>query len=187
MSTSDDSTVQGVHDVAGRLYDLCTAGEYDKVKKILDTHGQRAIAKGLFGYNPLHAAASSGHYKIIELLLQFGADANCKTADGGYTPLHLAASAGQASSVKALLEDEKTDLRVTDAFGRTPTETAEQNFKTDVARSLRSHGESTAWLSMLVYVQVGFKAMRLILQCQWMGVPLGPVLLFLKNMMGLCR
>jgi len=141
MAAPNESRGQNVQEVAGKLYDLCTTGDFDRVKEILDAQGQQAIAKGLFGYNPLHAAASNGHHKIVTLLAEFGADVNCKTVDGGYTPLHLAASAGQVYSVRALLECDKTDVHVTDAFGRTPMETAEQNFKTDVAKSLRSNGK----------------------------------------------
>ena len=35
----------------------------------------------------------------------------------------------------------KQDIHVTDAFDRTPLETAEQNFKNDVAKLLRTHGK----------------------------------------------
>jgi len=134
--------IQSVQEIAGKLYDMCTTGDYNEVKKILDTQGRQAITKGLFNYNPLHAAASNGHHKIVTLLVEFGADVNCKTVDDGYTPLHLAASAGHVNSVRALLAFDKTDVHVTDAFGRTAMEIAEQNFKTDVAKSLRSNGKA---------------------------------------------
>ena len=67
---------------------------------------------------------------------------NGKTVDGGYTPLHLAASAGHAECVEELLQCHKTDIHVTDAFGRTPLETARKaNFKINVAKLLRTHGK----------------------------------------------
>ena len=66
---------------------------------------------------------------------------NGKTVDGGYTPLHLAASAGHADCVEELLEHSKMNIHVTDAFGRTPLETAEQNFKNDVAELLQNHSK----------------------------------------------
>ena len=102
-------------------------------------------ARGLFGYSKLHAAASNGQAAVLKLLLAEdpnSSDVNGKTVDGGYTPLHLAASAGHADCVEELLTYHKTDMQVTDAFGRTPLETAEQNFKNDVAKLLRTHGKS---------------------------------------------
>ena len=100
--------------------------------------------RGLFGYTKLHEAASNGDANLLKSLLcddSNGNDVNSKTVDGGYTPLHLAASAGHAGCVEELLKYHKTDIHVTDAFGRIPLETAEQNFKNDVARLLRSHGK----------------------------------------------
>ena len=101
--------------------------------------------RGLFGYSKLHAAASNGQAAVLKLLLSEdpnSSEVNGKTVDGGYTPLHLAASAGHAECVEELLIYHKTDMHVTDAFGRTPLETAEQNFRNDVAKVLRSHGKS---------------------------------------------
>ena len=103
-----------------------------------------ATARGLFGYSRLHAAASNGHADSLKSLLKDPAntsDINGKTVDGGYTPLHLAASAGHDKCVAELLDCDETDIHVPDAFGRTPLETAEQNFKNDVAKLLRSHGK----------------------------------------------
>ena len=117
--------------------------------QVLETFGQDidvvTSARGLFGYSKLHAAASSGQASLLKLFLSddsnvHSKDVNGKTVDGGYTPLHLAASAGHKECVEELLNCHKTDMHVTDAFGRTPLETAEQNFKNDVAMLLRSHG-----------------------------------------------
>ena len=100
--------------------------------------------RGLFGYTELHEAASTGNAELLRSLLcddSNGYDVNGKTVDGGYTPLHLAASAGHTECVEELLKYHKTDIHVTDAFSRIPLETAEQNFKNDVAKLLRSHGK----------------------------------------------
>ena len=104
-----------------------------------------AAARGLFGYSKLHAAVSNGKYESLNSLLQDPAnisDINGRTVDGGYTPLHLAASAGDEKCVAELLNCDEADIHVTDAFGRTPLETAEQNSKNDVAKLLRSHGKT---------------------------------------------
>ena len=117
-----------------------------------DTDHQKSLgddsaagATGLFGYSKLHVAASNGQAGALKLLLAEdpnSADVNGKTVDGGYTPLHLAASAGHADCVEELLQCHKTDIHMTDTFGRTPLETAEQNFKNEVAKLLRTHGKN---------------------------------------------
>ena len=101
-------------------------------------------AKGLYGYSKIHAAASDGQHESLNSLLQDPANIsniNGKTVDGGYTPLHLAASAGHDNCVEELLNCDEADIHVTDAFGRTPLETAEKNFKTATAKLLRSYGK----------------------------------------------
>jgi len=111
-------------------------------------------ATGLFGYNPLHGAASNGFADLLKSLLTDDSskvDVNGKTVDGGYTPLHLAASAGHADCVDELLQHPKINMHVTDAFGRTPLETAEQNFKTDVAKLLQSHSKNLYVLILVEY------------------------------------
>ena len=71
-----------------------------------------------------------------------------RTIDGGSTPLHLAISAGHADCVEELLKHPKTDIHVTDTYGRTPVETAELSCKSDVAKLLRSHGKNMHIISV---------------------------------------
>ena len=102
-----------------------------------------SCARGLFGYSELHVAASSGDSRLLKSLLSDdsnSSDVNGKTVDGGYTPLHLAASAGHADCVEELLKCYKVDINLTDAFGRTPLETARQNSKFGVTKLLRNYG-----------------------------------------------
>ena len=118
----------------------------DRLESLGDDAARDAAAgtTGLFGYSKLHAAASSGQDGVLKLLLAEDPnsnDVNGKTVDGGYTPLHLAASSGHAECVEELLQCHNTDIHMTDAFGRTPLETAEQNFKNEVAKLLRTHGK----------------------------------------------
>ena len=111
-----------------------------------ESSGRVRDTRGLFGYSLLHTAASNGQAALLESFLpkdnsNVNVDVNSKTVDGGYTPLHLAALAGHTDCVEQLLECKNIDIHVADAFGRTPLVAAEQNFKTDVARLLRSHGK----------------------------------------------
>ena len=120
-------------------------GDKENVSENLDedtTLG--ALAKGLFGYSKIHAAAITGQADSLNLLLKDPAnvsDVNSKTVEGGYTPLHLAASAGHDDCIAELLNCDEADIHVTDAFDRTPLETAEQNFKSATAKLLRSYGK----------------------------------------------
>ena len=120
-------------------------GDKENVSENLDEDATLgALAKGLFGYSRIHAAAITGQADSLNLLLKDPAnvsDVNSKTVDGGCTPLHLAASAGHIDCIAELLNCDEADIHVTDAFGRTPLETAEQNFKSATAKLLRSHGK----------------------------------------------
>ena len=52
---------------------------------------------------PLHMAASLGHYNVVRLLMEKGADVTAKTL-AGLTPLHVAAKHGRTAVVQQLLE-----------------------------------------------------------------------------------
>ena len=109
----------------------------------------------MLGNSKLHQAASSGNADLLNSLLfndHFLSYIGVNEKNySGYTPLHLAASAGHANCVAELLNDDKTDIHVVDAFGRTPLETAEQYFKDDVAKLLRSHGKVLCTVRIFKY------------------------------------
>ena len=56
-------------------------------------------------WTPMDCAAFSGHEKVIEVLIDAGADVN-PTDKLQITPLHLAAQAGHLNVVKVLLEND---------------------------------------------------------------------------------
>lgn len=70
---------------------------------------------------PIHSAAAAGHYKIVKMLLDHGADPNVRE-QGGFSPLHAAAQNGDVETIRALLlggadlslksEDGKTALDI---------------------------------------------------------------------------
>ena len=72
---------------------------------------------------PLHVAAEFGHVKIVELLVQKGADATCKDFDES-TPLHCAAEHGGEDVLRYLLANTKADVKARNKFGYTPNDIA---------------------------------------------------------------
>lgn len=51
---------------------------------------------------PLHSAAAGRHERIVNLLIQYGADPNVREQNG-FTPLHAAAQNGDVEIIRALL------------------------------------------------------------------------------------
>ena len=85
---------------------------------------------------------------IVQLLVMYGGNVNCK-ANSGYTPLHLAASSGRTKCVQRLLQA-KADFFTPDGYGKTALQTAELGGKTDVIRILKSAGESWIYYHLLL-------------------------------------
>ena len=128
----------------GKLHALCKDGRYKKIEEFIrnyqaDLTSKLAYRRGVFGYTPIHEAVSSGHSKVLELLLEHDGDPNCR-ANSGYTPLHLAASSGHVDCVRVLV-DNNADISNTDEYGKTPIQTAELSSKHGVMKVLRSAGE----------------------------------------------
>ena len=125
MSTADDLLV------------WCTDGDDIQVKNSLKNCKKvdRKVKQ-----TALFAAVINGHHKVVEVLLNFSVDVNCKSQDqSDYTPLHFAASKGHLNCAKVLLKYH-ADIAAKDASGNTPTELAKRNAKTAVARLLMSEG-----------------------------------------------
>ena len=57
------------------------------------------------GDTPLHVAAARGNKNIITILLEAGADINCRNQLTGDTPLHVAAAGGYLDIIKILLSN----------------------------------------------------------------------------------
>jgi len=83
---------------------------------------------------PIQSAASSGHEKIVELLLQHGADPNVRE-QGGYTPLHAAAQNGDVEMIRTLLYG-GADLALRNDDGKFPVNLALEAGHTEAAKLL---------------------------------------------------
>ena len=130
-----------------KLHKYCDDGNYKKVEQILkemkkngiDVSSKLKLKLGVFGYTPLHAAATAGRTHVLRLLNEYGGAVNSK-ASSGYTPLHLAASGGHVEAVRNLLQY-GADINAQDEFGKTPIKTAELGARTSVVRVLKSAGD----------------------------------------------
>ncbi|XP_063029977.1 inactive serine/threonine-protein kinase TEX14 [Melospiza melodia melodia] len=99
------------------LHEYVREGNYVKVKKLLKK-GIFVDAVNSMGQTCLFTAALLGLGKIVDVLLEYGSDANHRCYDGS-TPVHAAAFSGSQSILSKLL-DEGGELRVHDSQGRTP-------------------------------------------------------------------
>ena len=84
------------------LHHAAKVGNVADVKELLAQRPQLIGARDTFGGTPLHVAAASGRWGVVEVLVAQGADVNA-TASNGVTPLHLAASLGHQKVAELLL------------------------------------------------------------------------------------
>jgi len=123
--------------VTDELLVWCTDGDHIHVKQSL-TNCKRTDFKEK--QEALLAAVINGHHKVVEVLLNFHVDVNCRSREQPcYTPLHFAASKGHLNCAKVLLKHH-ADITAKDALGNTPTDLAKRNAKPAVAKLLMSEG-----------------------------------------------
>jgi len=91
---------------------------------------------------PLYIAAEHGHTKIVQILLQHGAQLTENTEHVAYTtPLHVAAEHGHTSVVLALIESGASGhLPLYDTLSTSPLHLAVYNGHIDTAQTLIEHG-----------------------------------------------
>jgi hypothetical protein len=74
--------------------------------------------RGYENTTPIHWSSSWGHYNIVTMLIENGADVNSKDKFSR-TPLHMAATTDKIHVVKLLIEN-GADINAQDHNGRTP-------------------------------------------------------------------
>ncbi|NWW89238.1 TEX14 kinase, partial [Rhynochetos jubatus] len=100
-----------------QLHEYVREGNCVKVKRLLEK-GVFVDAVNSMGQTSLFTAALLGLGKIVDVLLDYGSDANHRCYDGS-TPVHAASFSGNQWILSRLL-DEGGDLRVHDKDGKTP-------------------------------------------------------------------
>jgi ankyrin repeat protein len=74
-----------------------------EVVEVLVDHGADLDRRGVNGWTPLHAAASTNDAELVSVLLRLGADATARTGiDDDATPLEEARRAGATAAVRLL-------------------------------------------------------------------------------------
>jgi len=101
----------------------CFFGHYDTAEYL--TKAGAAVnspARNELKAAPLHSAAAGQHRKIVQMLLEHGANPNVREQDG-FTPLHAAAQNGDVDTIRTLLLG-GADLTLKSADGKTAMDIA---------------------------------------------------------------
>jgi hypothetical protein len=118
------------------------AGEHFQTADLLRHNGADPDVRGRLGRNPLHAAAYSGNFEVVRVLIEYHPVAiNARDTDG-WTALHLASRGhhSEHSSVLRLLLEHGADINVQNKGGGTPLSRASIYGALEVVRLLLGRG-----------------------------------------------
>ena len=85
----------------------CKFGDYKTLEYLLSSGKQNSELinkQDVEGLMPLHVISRSGHYKLIKLLIQYGADVNSFDSLNKWTPIFYAASEGHVKTTQELVK-----------------------------------------------------------------------------------
>ena len=118
------------------------AGEHFQTVDLLRHNDADLDVRGRYGMNSLHAAARSGNFEVVRILIEYNpADIDSRGRDG-WTPL-IWASRGdhfKDGSVLRLLLEHGADINAQDEMGRTVLHWGTISEKLEVVRLLLEHG-----------------------------------------------
>lgn len=100
-------------------------GDYQGLANHIIENKSILYSRDKHGRPLLYIAARNGHYKVCEILLEYGADVNFPT-DKGSTPLHAASYHGHEDIINLLISY-GADINKKNEFGLTPSDNAATN------------------------------------------------------------
>ena len=100
-------------------------GDYQGLSNHIIENKSILYSRDKHGRPLLYIAARNGHYKVCEILLEYGADVNFPT-DKGSTPLHAASYHGHEDIINLLISY-GADINKKNEFGLTPSDNAATN------------------------------------------------------------
>jgi hypothetical protein len=118
------------------------AGKHFQTADLLHDNGADPDVRGESMISPLHAAAISGNFEAVRILIEYDpADINARD-EGGSTPLLWASGSRyfEDGSVVRLLLEHGADTNVQNQIGRTPLHRASMIGALEVVRLLLEHG-----------------------------------------------
>lgn len=115
------------------------------VASLLIQRGAMVDEKDHYGRTPLVWACESGNIKLVELLLDCGANINAAGHEQGYTSLINAAKFGNLEMVKLLVE-RQADINVSTKLGLTSLMWAAANGHIEVVKELLKNGADPAFI-----------------------------------------
>jgi ankyrin repeat protein len=121
------------------IFDACAVGDEERVRTLAEAFPESIHAYSPDGFYPLGLAAFFGHRKIVEYLIDAGADVN-QVADNAFkvAPLHAAVSNGDIEIVKILLEH-NADATAKQQNDFTPLDAATQSVRQDLVDLLQRY------------------------------------------------
>jgi hypothetical protein len=116
-------------------------GRHFELARLLHRNGSSVDLPGVAGQSPLLSAACSGDLEMVQVLLDYKADANSRS-DDGLTPLNSALDAihPQTLHVVRLLLENGAKPNVRTNYGRSPLHAASRCGSLEVVRLLLKHG-----------------------------------------------
>jgi ankyrin repeat protein len=127
-------------DASKEILKAAKAGDTNKVRALLAIDAQLVNARDNDGSTPLHCATWKGHFEVVTVLLDAGADVNAQNQNGhwGTTPLHAAAHANHAAIAQLLIE-RGAEVHAQDLDGKTPMHHTTFHQAKAVARLLQKY------------------------------------------------